>query len=262
MKTRTMQRRASRKGLGFTLIELLVVIAIVGILTSLLLPALSKAKERTRRVGCVNNLRQLTIASLAYAQDDMRGSLSAKLHSEDQDLNWLNKGYLDSLPLFVCPSTKNIVSEKKDLHPLSGEVGFQDLRVLSGSRQKANGSSYQGFGFTGEDVDTWETIPFFGKLKRINGIRKNLSNIQTYQHYHNSFNLRGTRPGPSRLWILTDQGLSGTLYYPDRADNHGERGVNVGHCDGHVEWITREDYVFRYELSQDEGRTGIQLPWL
>lgn len=76
---------------GFTLIELLVVIAIIAILAALLLPALSAAKARAQAIACMNNERQIMLATTMY-MDDNRGFVPP-LWIEKGALNWPNLAY-------------------------------------------------------------------------------------------------------------------------------------------------------------------------
>ena len=251
-------RQGKRTGvrLGFTLIELLVVVAIIGILSSLVLAGVSHSKSLGKRISCLSNLRQLTQASLVYADDDRHGSYSGRTDRSDQDLNWLLP-YVGDRQMFSCASTKNTIRELEGYSPWTGHRGLVDLIDLAGGRNEKSGSSYIGYGFFSERTPRSMFIRVNGNRIEIPVLRRSINNVSSYEHFNDAFGLSGQIIGASQQWIILDGNGADNAHYPDGDDNHGSSGANVGFCDGHVEWVKQSKYIYRYEVSQDANRTSI-----
>jgi prepilin-type N-terminal cleavage/methylation domain-containing protein/prepilin-type processing-associated H-X9-DG protein len=220
---------------AFTLVELLVVIAIIAILMAILMPALNRAKEQGKRAVCLNNLRQLTLAWIVYADENddklVRGDSGEYDSIHADETPWVLRDYRLSPPDIMLQKRNAILNGA--LFPFCKDIKLYKCPT----------------GWPGE-------LRTYSALDSMNGIE--------WDSIRQWFKKRMKITNPSRMLVFIDDGGAGDAHMgswtnyattPEWWDpppvRHGE-GTNVSFADGRSEyWKWKDPRTIEFGLRME-----------
>jgi prepilin-type N-terminal cleavage/methylation domain-containing protein/prepilin-type processing-associated H-X9-DG protein len=229
---------------GFTLIELLVVIAIIAILAAILFPVFAKAREKARQTSCLSNVRQISTATLSYAQD--YDELAPDYWYGPGDGFWATwmemvNPYAKNEQIFLCPSAPTSPSGM-------GYTGAAN-RLASTYTWPAwirytyydwwGTIMFAGFPTSADPVNPWDAC------RTMMFVEHPAESTWLIEGYVITYDPAGSSVFGSAA--TTGIGVDPT----DKAFYRHNEGMNLGFCDGHAKFVRGEDW-----MTNSSARTG------